>query len=158
MAGFLSKLVIAVGTAVCVFLPTWAYASDYDPIPAAWNIKIGLPGLLSVGAEYCTQRGQCKFVGDEIVGFKIGNTPVGGIQGCQPLPDADPCLQARIPVEVLAASRAGSVIIRLNGRKYAVGVLHWYKREHDGSFIGGPVSVISSGKVIPLQFFETSKK
>lgn len=133
-------------------------AKSYDPIPAAWSIKIGLSGMLSVGAEYCTQSGQCKYVGDNIVGFTIGNTPVGGIQGCQAMPDAEPCLKARIPVDVLAASPAGSVIVRLNGRNYAVSGLQWYKREPDGSFIGGPVSVISHGAVIPLQMYRASSR
>jgi uncharacterized protein len=126
---------------------------SYDPIPEGWNIKIALPGTLSVGAEYCTQSGKCKYVGDDIAGFRIGQTPVGGIQGCQSLPDAEPCLKARIPVEVLAKSPAGSVIVRLNGQNYAVSGLQWYKREPDGSYIGGPVSVIYQGASVPLQLY-----
>ena len=133
-------------------------AKSYDPLPTAWSIKIGLSGMLSVGAEYCTQSGQCKFVGDDIVGFTIGHTPVGGIQGCQAMPDAEPCLKARIPVDVLAESPAGSVIVRLNGRNYAVSGLQWYKREPDGSFIGGPVSVISHGAIIPFQLYRASSR
>jgi hypothetical protein len=128
-------------------------AADYNPIPEGWSIKIGLPGTLSVGAEYCTQMGQCKYVGDDIVGFSIGGSPVGGIQGCQSLPDAEPCLKARIPVQVLAASPAGSVIVRLNGRNYAVSGNQWYKREPDGHFIGGPVSVIQNGVSVPLWLY-----
>jgi hypothetical protein len=139
-------------------LSTLVFAADYDPIPTGWNIKIGLPGMLSVGAEYCTESGQCKFVGGNITGFAIGHTPVGGIQGCHAMPDAEPCLKARIPVDVLAASPAGSVIVRLNGRNYAVSGTQWYKREPDGSFIGGPVSVIYHGTVIPLQMYPPSSR
>jgi hypothetical protein len=128
-------------------------ASDYDPIPPGWSIKINLRGTLSVGAEYCTQMGQCKYVGDDIDGFSIGGTPVGGIQGCQSLPDAEPCLRARIPVFVLAASEAGSIIVRLNGKNYAVGGTQWYKREPDGRCIGGPVSVVNHGVNIPASLF-----
>jgi hypothetical protein len=130
-----------------------SFAADYNPIPEGWNIKIGLPGTLSVGAEYCTQMGRCKYVGDNVVGFSIGGTPVGGIQGCQSLPDAEPCLRARIPVQVLAASHANSVIVRLNGRNYAVNGSQWYKREPDGHFIGGPVSIIQNGVSVPLQLY-----
>lgn len=126
---------------------------SYDPIPEAWNIKIGLPGTLSVGAEYCTQSGECQYVGDDIAGFRIGSTTVGGIQGCQAMPDAKPCLKARIPVEVLASSPAGSVIVRMKGRNYAVSGLQWDKREPDGSFIGGPVSVTFQGVSLPLQLY-----
>lgn len=130
-----------------------AIADDYNPIPAGWNIKIGLPGTLSVGAEYCTQSGKCQWVGDDIVGFSIGGTAVGGIQGCQGMPDASPCLKARVPVEVLAASPNGSVIVRLRGKNYAVSGVQWFKREPDGSFIGGPVSVVYQGASIPLQIY-----
>lgn len=122
-----------------------AIAEDYNPIPQAWNIKIGLPGTLSVGAQYCTQMGKCVYVGDDIKGFAIGRNPIGGIQGCQQMPDAEPCLKTRIPVDVLAASPAGSVIVRLKGKNYAVGGVQWTEREPDGSFIGGPVTVIDQG-------------
>lgn len=135
-------------------ISSWAVADDYNPIPKGWSIKIDLPGTLSVGAEYCTQSGQCKFVGDDIVGFTVGGTPVGGIQGCQMMPDAQPCLRARIPVQVLAASPAGSVIVRLKGRNYAVSGVQWYKREPDGSFIGGPVCVIYQGVSMPSQMYK----
>lgn len=146
--------VAAFGLFLYVVMSSSVMAADYDPIPKAWNIKIGLPGTLSVGAEYCTQAGQCKYVGDNIVGFRVGRTPVGGIQGCQMMPDAEPCLKARIPVDVLAVSPAGSVIVRLKGKNYAVGGVQWYKREPDGSFIGGPVSVIYNGVSIPLQMYK----
>lgn len=116
--------------------------ASYDPIPEAWSIKIGLPGTLSVGAEYCTQSGKCHDVGEGTVGF---------IQQCQETPDAEPCLKARIPVQVLASSQNGSVIVRLNGRNYAVGGIQWEHREPDGSSIGGPVSVIYQGASIPLR-------
>lgn len=129
-------------------------AGDYDPIPKGWSIKIGLPGTLSVGAQYCTELGKCQYVGNDIVGFTIGGTAVGGIQGCQSRPDAEPCMKARIPVEVLAASPTGSVIVRLKGRNFAVGGVQWYKRMPDGSFIGGPVSVIYQGVSTPLQMYK----
>jgi hypothetical protein len=115
---------------------------SYDPVPEAWNIKIGLPGTLSVGAEYCTQSGNCQYVGE-------GN--IGLIQVCQETPDAEACLKARVPVQVLASSPNGSVIVRLNGRNYGVGGMQWEHREPDGSSIGGPVSVIYQGVTIPLR-------
>jgi hypothetical protein len=115
---------------------------SYDPIPEGWNIKIGLPGTLSVGAEYCTQSGNCQYVGE-------GN--VGLIQACQETPDAESCLKARVPVQVLASSPNGSVIVRLNGRNYGVSGVQWEHREPDGSSIGGPVSVIYQGASIPLR-------
>ena len=130
-----------------------AAAADYNPIPEGWNIKIGLPGTLSVGAEVCTQSGNCQYIGDKIVGFTIGGSPVGGIQGCSSQPDADPCLRARIPVEVIAASPSGSVIVRLKGRNYAVGGVQWYKQEPDGSYIGGPVCVTYNGASLPMQLY-----
>lgn len=126
---------------------------SYDPIPPGWNIKIGLPGTLSVGAQYCTEFGKCKFVGDDIVGLTIGGTAVGGVQGCQQMPDAEPCLKARIPVEVLAMASTGVPIVRLNGINYAVSGMNWYKKEPDGSYIGGPVSVIYQGVSLPLQMY-----
>ena len=126
---------------------------SYDPIPPAWNIKIGLPGVLSVGAAYCTEFGKCERVGNDIVGFNIGGTAVGGVQGCQAMPDAEPCIKARIPVEVLAASHTGSVIVRLHEKNYAVGGMNWYKHEPDGTFIGGPVSVIYQGVSMPLHMY-----
>lgn len=94
-------------------------AKDYDPLPKAWNIKIDLPGMLLVGAEYCTQMGKCAIVGDDIVGFNIRGTAIGGVQGCQMTPNAEPCVKARIPVSVLVMSPAGSVIVRLKGANYA---------------------------------------
>lgn len=115
---------------------------SYDPIPEGWNIKIGLPGTLSVGAEYCTQSGNCHYVGE-------GN--VGLIQVCQETPDAEACLKARVPVQVLASSPNGSAIVRLNGRNYGVGGAQWEHRGPDGSSIGGPVSVIYQGASIPLR-------
>jgi hypothetical protein len=131
-------------------------ANDYNPIPAGWNIKINLPGLMSVGAEYCTEMGKCQWVGNDISGFKMGGTPVGGIQGCQSMPDAEACVKARIPVDVLAASPAGSVIVRLKGKNYAVSGVKWTKREPDGSVVGGPISVIVKGQEIPLQTYNSA--
>lgn len=128
---------------------------SYDPIPSGWDIKIGLPGKLIVGAEYCTQSGKCKFVGNDIVGLSIGGTAVGGIQGCEMMRDAEACRAAEVPVEVLATNRNGSVIVRLEGKNYAVGGMKWYKPkpESDGSFMGGPVTVIYQGVSMPLQMF-----
>jgi len=119
-----------------------AESPSYDPIPGGWNIKIDLPGTLSVGAEYCTQSGNCQYVGQ-------GN--LGLLQVCQETPDAEPCLKARVPVQVLASSPNGSVIVRLNGRNYGVSGVQWEHREPDGSSIGGPVSVIYQGASIPLR-------
>lgn len=126
---------------------------SYDPLPPGWNIKIGLPGTLSVGARYCTESGKCEIVGDDIVGFTVGGTAVGGVQGCQDMPDAELCLKARIPVEILAVARTGVPIVRLKGINYVVSGTSWYKREPDGSYIGGPVSVISQGISIPLWMY-----
>jgi len=126
---------------------------SYDPIPPAWNIKIGLPGTLSVGAQYCTESGKCQVVGSDIVGLTIGGTEVGGVQGCQLMPDAEPCLKARIPVEVLVESQSGVAIVRLQDKNYSVSGLSWYKKGSDGSYIGGPVSVIYQGISIPLQMY-----
>jgi hypothetical protein len=101
-------------------------ADGYDPIPKGWGIKIGMPGMLSVGAEYCTQTGKCLYVGEDIVGFSVAGTQpgtrtaIGGVQGCQMMPNAEPCQKAKIPVDVLALSPAGSVIVRLKGENYAV--------------------------------------
>lgn len=144
---------VFLGLLLVVGISASVWAADYDPIPLGWNIKISLPGTLSVGANYCTQLGKCKSVGDDIVGFTIGGTPVGGIQGCQGIPDAASCQKAKIPVEVLAASPNGSVIVRLAGRNYAVGGPSWYKREPNGSLVGGPVSVIYDGVSIPLDCY-----
>lgn len=141
---------VLVGCALVASLSSSLLAGDYDPIPKAWSIKIGLPGTLSVGAEYCTEMGNCQFVGSNIVGFSIGGTAVGGVQGCQSMPESEPCLKARIPVDVLASTPTGSVIVRLNGNNYAVGGVQWVKRERDGSLIGGPVSVIYQGVSTPL--------
>jgi hypothetical protein len=94
-------------------------AGDYEPIPKGWDIKVGLPGTLLVGAQFCTQSGKCQLVGDDIVGFTIGGTAVGGVQGCRAMPGAEPCLKAELPVLVLAESLAGSVIVRLMGKNYA---------------------------------------
>lgn len=144
---------VLVGFVFVVSMSSAAMAADYNPIPKGWSIKIDLPGTLSVGAQYCTEMGKCQSVGNDIVGFAIGGTPVGGIQGCQSMPDAEPCLKARIPVQVLAASPAGSVIVRLNGKNYAVGGVQWYKQEPDRSFVGGPVSVLYKGASMPLQIY-----
>lgn len=133
--------------------PSITNDKSYDPMPRAWNIKIGLPGTLSVGAQYCTEFGKCELVGNDIVGFTIGGTAVGGIQGCQNMPDAEPCLKARIPVEVLAMASTGVAIVRLKGKNYAVSGMNWYKQEPDGHYIGGPVSVIYNGVSIPLQMY-----
>jgi hypothetical protein len=116
----------------------------YDPIPAAWNIKIDLLGFLPVGTEYCTQAGKCRFVGDELR-FKIGDVIVRGPQGCGQNVDDPACVKARVPVQVLAASPAGSIIVRLNGTNYATGGPQWYKKQADGSYIGGPVTIIYKG-------------
>jgi hypothetical protein len=123
-----------------------ALANDYNPIPKSWNIKIDLPGILSVGAEYCTESGVCRFV--------------GAAQDCvsEPPPPQDPCRKTGVPlgsnrvsrkvchpsaapviemtVYVMAESPAGSVIIRVQNKNYATGKDH--------------LSVIFHGVRIPL--------
>jgi hypothetical protein len=94
-------------------------AHGYNPLPKAWNIKVGLAGTLDVGAEYCTESGRCQQVGNDIVGLSIGGSPVGGIQGCLSMPRAPACLNARIPVEVLVATDLGNAIVRLKGKNYS---------------------------------------
>ncbi len=128
-------------------------AADYDPIPKAWTTRIDRPGWLSVGAEYCTQSGKCRWVGDDMAGATIGGQAVSGLQACQQLPDAAPCVQARLPVHVLAASPAGVVIVRLAGKNYAVSGTDWYKKLPDGSTIGGPVVVVDGATSLPLQLW-----
>lgn len=145
---------VFVGLFLVVGMSSVVLAGDYDPIPKAWSIKIGLPGTLSVGAEYCTESGKCQYVGNDIVGFTVGGSAIGGMQGCQMMPDAEPCLKAKIPVEVLAASPNGSVIVRLNGRNYAVSSPQWNKNEPNESVIGGPVSIIYQGVSLPLQMYK----
>lgn len=99
---------------------------SYDPIPKAWNTEtIDLPGTLAVGTEYCTQQGECKFVGGEVAGLA---------QTCLETPNAEPCLKARIPVEILVPG-----IVRLNGRNYAVSRNTWNTTEPDGSITGSGV-------------------
>jgi hypothetical protein len=120
-------------------LPSTTIEKSYEPIPPAWNIKIGLPGILLVGAQYCTQSGKCESVGNDIVGLTIGGTAVGGIQGCQAMPDTEPCLKARIPVEVLAMSPRGSVIVRLHEKNYGVG--------------GQSVYILYKGVSMPLDLY-----
>ena len=108
-----------------------ALANDYNPVPKGWNIKIELPGILSVGAEYCTESGVCHFV--------------GAVQDCvlEPPPPHDPCYKTGVPlgsrcvshkvchpsaapgvempVQVIAESLAGSVIVRVQNKNYATG-------------------------------------
>ena len=134
-----------------------AVAGDYDPIPRAWSTHIDKPGWLAVGAEYCTQSGKCRWVGEDMVGATIGGQPVIGVQACQQLPDAAPCMQARLPVQVLASSPAGAVIVRLAGRNYAVSGTDWYKKLPDGSILGGPVMVVDGATSLPLQLWMQSR-
>ena len=145
-------------TAMIMIFPGVVIADDYDPIPPAWSIKIGLPGLLSVGAQYCTQSGKCTVVGSEIEGFTVGGSKIGGIQGCQMQPDLEPCETAKIPVEVLAMSKNGSAIIRLNNKNYGVGGNNWYKKRQDGEYNGGPILVISNGIRIPLHMYKPANR
>ena len=154
----MKNLILATLLCACVGLSE-AAAGSYEPIPKGWNIKIGLPGKLSVGAEYCTALGECRTVGDDIVGFSIGGTPVGGVEGCSSmLGDGgtipEPCLKAEILVEVLASNSNGVAIVRLNRKNYAVGGGGWYRRTADGSFVGGPVSVVYQGISMPLQIYQ----
>jgi hypothetical protein len=132
--------------ALSAAVPLSSLANDYNPIPKGWNIKIELPGILSVGAEYCTQSGVCHFV--------------GAAQDCTVEPPApqDPCHKTGVPlgsncvprkvcqlsaasgvempVYVLAESQAGSVIVRVQNKNYAT------PKDH--------VSVVFHGVRIPL--------
>lgn len=152
----LTLLVLSWGALLAAGMSLSAKAGDYEPTPTGWDIRIDLPGVLSVGAEYCTALGKCQTVGDNIVGFSVGGTAVGGVQGCQMMPESEPCIKAEIHVQVLAATHYGSAIVRLNGRNYAVGGLQWHKQEPDGSYIGGPVSVLYQGASIPIMIYEQS--
>lgn len=133
--------------------PLTTNEKSYDPIPPAWNIKIGLPGILSAGARYCTEFGKCEVVGNDIVGLTIDGNAVDGVKGCQLMPDADPCLKARIPVEILAESPSGVAIVRLKDENYAVTGSTLYRKGPDGSFYQDGVFVIYQGKSIPLQLY-----
>jgi len=122
---------------------------SYDPIPSTWSVHINLPGRLGVGARYCTQSGQCKTVGDEIRGFAIGGVPVGGVQGCQTAPETPTCLNAALPVQILAqAPSSHVVIVRLDRVNYSVSP-QWWKQEADGQYLCD-VCVQVSGKWMPM--------
>jgi hypothetical protein len=148
-------------SAIMALAITGAKADDYNPIPPGWSIKINLPGLLSASTEYCTQMGQCAWVGNDVIG-PHGERCLGDLVG--PRGEVYPrleqnsktCLKARLPVQVLAVSpTTGVAIARLKGRNYAVAGSSWQKMqlEPDGSLIGGPVSVVYEGKSIPLHCF-----
>lgn len=122
-----------------------AATTSYDPIPRPFDLKIGLPGLLSVGTSYCTESGECAIVEKDIKGCGFN----------EDTKDSETCLSGRMAVDILAVSRAycemGSVIVHLNGKNYSVDARgNWYKKKPDGTFVGGPVSVIYQGEVIPL--------
>jgi hypothetical protein len=130
---------------------------SYDPIPAAWSIPMNQPGWLSVGAEYCTQFGGCQTVGEGSNGLppiplKGGGTAPPSV-GCRENPDYPACVGARVPVTLLARSPVGSVIVRMNGRNYAIGGLKWAQERPDGTAIGGPIMVQNpDGEILPLHY------
>lgn len=84
------------GSAVPAHAPVPAQSKSYEPIPPAWGIRVDLPEMLTPGAEYCTQDGHCTVVDGQHE------------QRCREAPESAPCFAARIPVQVLAASPAGS--------------------------------------------------
>ena len=116
------------------------------------------PGWLSVGAQYCTQSGQCRTVGEGPNG--LGQIPLkdGGnappSEGCRQNPDYPACIAARLPVTLLARTpMSGAVIVRLNGRYYAVAGLEWAYERADGTSIGGPIMVQNpDGEMLPLHY------
>jgi hypothetical protein len=129
--------------------------ASYDPLPPSWNIIMNIPGWLSVGAEYCTQQGDCKTLGDGPDGLgpiplKDGGTAPPSI-GCRENPEYPACISARVPVELLARSQSGAVIARMDGRNYAIGGMAWSYERPDGSAIGGPIMITAAdGEVLPL--------
>ena len=130
---------------------------SYDPIPPGWNIPMNIPGWLSVGAEYCTQSGECKVVGEGSGGLgpiplKGGGTAPPSI-GCRENPEYPACISARVPVQLLARAPTGVVIVRLNDRNYAIGGLAWAYERPDGTAIGGPIMVkADDGEFLPLHY------
>jgi hypothetical protein len=122
---------VLVAFALVVGMSSLGMARDYEPIPKGWNIKIGLPGILSVGAEYCTEMGECHFVGaaqDCVVQPAAPEDPChkSGVplgSNCVPRkichPSATPGVE--LPVVVIAESPAGSVIVRINEKNFATG-------------------------------------
>lgn len=130
---------------------------SYDPLPPAWNIPMNQPGWLAVGAQYCTQRGQCQVVGEGPGGLgpiplKGGGTAPPSI-GCRENPEYPACVSGRLPVQLLARSAANAVIVKLNGRNYAVGGMEWAYEKPDGTAIGGPIMVQNpDGEILPLHY------
>jgi hypothetical protein len=114
--------------------------NSYDPIPPAWSIKVDLPGMLVPGATYCTENGHCTVVDrkDE--------------RQCQEMPKSASCLAARIPVQILAMAPTKVVIVRLDGKNYAVSAQDdgsTWENPNDPS-VGGPILVILNGKTSRL--------
>ena len=100
-------------------LATASLAASYEPVPKGWSRKIDLPGQLLVGSEYRTQDGKCSFVGsDQPDAILTTGTRIPFFQACQMNQRAAPFVAARVPVQVLAKSPAGSVIVRLKGKNY----------------------------------------
>jgi hypothetical protein len=129
--------------------------ASYEPLPPAWNISMNIPGWLSVGAEYCTQSGECKVIGEGPGGLPPIPMPGGGTAppsiGCRENPEYPLCISGRVPIQILARSQLGSVIVRMNGRNYAIAGIAWSFERPDGSSIGGPIMVKSDGEILPLQ-------
>jgi hypothetical protein len=129
--------------------------ASYEPLPSGWNIPMNIPGWLSVGAQYCTQSGDCKVIGEGPGGLPPIPIPGGGTAppsiGCRENPEYALCISSRVPVQLLARSQAGSVIVRMHGRNYAIAGIEWSFERPDGSSIGGPIMVKTDGEILPLQ-------
>jgi hypothetical protein len=119
---------------------------SYDPIPNNWK-KIDVPGLLPIETEYCTESGECHFVGEEVPGL---------LNTCQTTPAAERCLKARMPVQILAVSSGGLLIVSLNGRNYSIVLPRSGERLADGSSTAD-LLVIYHGKTMTAQAYVESQ-
>ncbi len=133
--------------------------ASYDPLPPNWNVVLNRQGWLSVGAQYCTQRGECKVIGENLGPIPLGDGRTAPPQiGCRVNPDYPACVSGRVPVQLLVqAPGMGPVIVRMNDKNYAVGSPPWAAEKSDGSAIGGPIMVEESGELLPLHYLQTGK-
>lgn len=144
-------LTVAVPMPLAYAVP--ASPKSYDPIPPAWNKRMSLTGMLMMGAQYCTQQGQCHTVGLDHAPIVVDGIARNALEACRAQPEIEECRKASLPVDIVAMSQAGSVIVALNGRNYAVAGIQWSREEPDGSFIGGPITVNAKDESIPLQLY-----
>lgn len=114
---------------------------------------MNIPGVLSVGARYCTQQGKCETVGAQLgaIPLKDGGSAPAEI-GCRINPEFEACLANRLPVQLLARTPAGSVIARINDRNYAITGQEWALEKSDASAIGGPIMIEVAGELSPLHY------